>query len=537
MNNIYEDIAKRTQGDIYIGVVGPVRTGKSTFIRKFMENLVLPNIENEFKRERTQDEIPQSGSGKTIMTVEPKFVPADGVEIKIKDTVSLKVRMVDCVGYIVDGALGHEEEGKQRLVSTPWSQEAMTFEKAAEIGTKKVIRDHSTLGIVVLTDGSVTGIDRKNYLSAEERVINELKSLNKPFAVVLNTLDPYSESTELLRSELEEKYDVPIVPLNVLAMDEEDIENVMETVLYDFPLNEIRINLPKWVEGLERNHWIKNNIIFTLKQSIAEIGKLRDVDSIVKGFSERINLPKWVEGLERNHWIKNNIIFTLKQSIAEIGKLRDVDSIVKGFSELEFLEDTGVENVELGEGVISIDLTAKQDLFYNVLEEKSGFKIDGDHQLLNLVTKLSRVKNEYDKIESALYDAKTKGYGVVAPSLDELSLEEPEIIKQGKQYGIKLRANAPSLHIIKADISTEVSPIVGNQTQGEEMIKYLLDTFEENPSELWASNMFGKSLNDLVKEQLQSKLYTMPEEIRVKIQKTLQKIINEGSMNIITILL
>lgn len=490
MNNIYEDIAKRTQGDIYIGVVGPVRTGKSTFIRKFMENLVLPNIENEFKRERTQDEIPQSGSGKTIMTVEPKFVPADGVEIKIKDTVSLKVRMVDCVGYIVDGALGHEEEGKQRLVSTPWSQEAMTFEKAAEIGTKKVIRDHSTLGIVVLTDGSVTGIDRKNYLSAEERVINELKSLNKPFAVVLNTLDPYSESTELLRSELEEKYDVPIVPLNVLAMDEEDIENVMETVLYDFPLNEIRINLPKWVEGLERNHWIKNNIIFTLKQSIAEIGKLRDVDSIVKGFSE-----------------------------------------------LEFLEDTEVENVELGEGVISIDLTAKQDLFYNVLEEKSGFKIDGDHQLLNLVTKLSRVKNEYDKIESALYDAKTKGYGVVAPSLDELSLEEPEIIKQGKQYGIKLRANAPSLHIIKADISTEVSPIVGNQTQGEEMIKYLLDTFEENPSELWESNMFGKSLNDLVKEQLQSKLYTMPEEIRVKIQKTLQKIINEGSMNIITILL
>ena len=490
MNNIYEDIAKRTQGDIYIGVVGPVRTGKSTFIRKFMENLVLPNIENEFKRERTQDEIPQSGSGKTIMTVEPKFVPADGVEIKIKDTVSLKVRMVDCVGYIVDGALGHEEEGKQRLVSTPWSQEAMTFEKAAEIGTKKVIRDHSTLGIVVLTDGSVTGIDRKNYLSAEERVINELKSLNKPFAVVLNTLDPYSESTELLRSELEEKYDVPIVPLNVLAMDEEDIENVMETVLYDFPLNEIRINLPKWVEGLERSHWIKNNIIFTLKQSIAEIGKLRDVDSIVKGFSE-----------------------------------------------LEFLEDTEVENVELGEGVISIDLTAKQDLFYNVLEEKSGFKIDGDHQLLNLVTKLSRVKNEYDKIESALYDAKTKGYGVVAPSLDELSLEEPEIIKQGKQYGIKLRANAPSLHIIKADISTEVSPIVGNQTQGEEMIKYLLDTFEENPSELWASNMFGKSLNDLVKEQLQSKLYTMPEEIRVKIQKTLQKIINEGSMNIITILL
>ncbi|CEI73778.1 MULTISPECIES: stage IV sporulation protein A [Romboutsia] len=490
MNNIYEDIAKRTQGDIYIGVVGPVRTGKSTFIRKFMEKLVIPNIENEFKKERTKDEIPQSGSGKTIMTVEPKFVPADGVEIKVRDTVNLKVRMVDCVGYIVDGALGHEEDGKQRLVSTPWSQEAMTFEQAAEIGTKKVIRDHSTLGIVVITDGSVTGIDRKSYLQAEERVINELKSLNKPFAIVLNTLDPYSEDIELLRSELEEKYEAPIVPLNVLAMDEEDIESVMETVLYDFPLNEIRINLPQWIEGLERNHWIKNNIIFTLKQSIEEIGKIRDIDSIVAGFSE-----------------------------------------------LEFLEDTSVDNVELGEGVISIDLSAKQDLFYNVLEEKSGFKIDGDHQLLSLVTKLSRVKNEYDKIESALIDAKTKGYGVVAPSLEELSLEEPEIIKQGKQYGVKLRANAPSLHIIKADISTEIAPIVGSQNQGEEMIKYMQEEFEQNPNEIWSSNMFGKSLHDLVKEQLQSKLYTMPEEIRVKIQKTLQKIINEGSSNIITILL
>lgn len=489
-SNIYEDIAKRTQGDIYIGVVGPVRTGKSTFIRKFMEKLVLPNIENDFKRERTQDEIPQSGSGKTIMTVEPKFVPADGVEIKIKDTVSLKVRMVDCVGYIVEGALGHEEEGRQRLVSTPWSQEAMTFERAAEIGTKKVIRDHSTIGVVMLTDGSVTGIERKNYVQAEERVIAELKSLNKPFAVVLNTLEPRSEDTKILKRELEEKYEVPVVPMNVIEMEEDDIEEVMETILYDFPLTEIRINMPKWVEALERNHWIKNNIISTLKQSIAEISKIRDVEGIVEEFSQ-----------------------------------------------LEFLDDTQVDNVELGEGVITIDLGTKQELFYNVLEEKSGFKIDGDHQLLSLVTRLSRVKSEYDKIESALIDAKTIGYGVVAPSLDELSLEEPEIIKQGKQYGIKLKANAPSLHIIKADISTEVSPIVGNQNQGEEMVKYLLDEFEQNPNDLWESNMFGKSLHDLVKEQLQSKLYTMPDEIRVKIQRTLQKIINEGSMNIITILL
>ncbi len=488
--NIYEDIAKRTQGDIYIGVVGPVRTGKSTFIRKFMETLVLPNIENEFKRDRTRDEIPQSGSGKTIMTVEPKFVPADGVVIKLKDSVSLKVRMVDCVGYIVEGALGHEENGKQRLVSTPWSKDAMTFEEAAEIGTKKVIRDHSTIGVVVITDCSVTGIERGSYIEAEERVIDELKSMNKPFVVILNSLTPKDEKTEILRNELEEKYEVPILPVNVEQMEEPDIENILETVLYDFPLNEIRINISKWVEGLEKNHWIKESIISTLKQCIANLQKIRDIDDIVNGFEN-----------------------------------------------LEFLDGVTVENVELGEGVVNIQLSTKQELFYNVLEEKSGFKIEEDSQLLNLVTTLSKVKQEYDKIEVALNDAKNFGYGVVAPSLSELSLEEPEIIKQGKQYGVKLKANAPSLHIIKADISTEVSPIVGNQNQGEEMVKYLLNEFEQNPSEIWESNMFGKSLNDLVKEQLQSKLYTMPDEIRFKIQKTLQKIINEGSNNIITIIL
>ena len=488
--NIYEDIAKRTQGDIYIGVVGPVRTGKSTFIRKFMETLVLQNIENEFKRDRTRDEIPQSGSGKTIMTVEPKFVPADGVVIQLKDSVSLKVRMVDCVGYIVEGALGHEENGKQRLVSTPGSKDAMTFEEAAEIGTKKVIRDHSTIGVVVITDGSVTGIERGSYIEAEERVIDELKSMNKPFVVILNSLTPKDEKTEILRNELEEKYEVPILPVNVEQMEEPDIENILETVLYDFPLNEIRINISKWVEGLEKNHWIKESIISTLKQCIANLQKIRDIDDIVNGFEN-----------------------------------------------LEFLDGVTVENVELGEGVVNIQLSTKQELFYNVLEEKSGFKIEEDSQLLNLVTTLSKVKQEYDKIEVALNDAKNFGYGVVAPSLSELSLEEPEIIKQGKQYGVKLKANAPSLHIIKADISTEVSPIVGNQNQGEEMVKYLLNEFEQNPSEIWESNMFGKSLNDLVKEQLQSKLYTMPDEIRFKIQKTLQKIINEGSNNIITIIL
>ena len=390
----------------------------------------------------------------------------------------------------MEGALGHEENGKQRLVSTPWSKDAMTFEEAAEIGTKKVIRDHSTIGVVVITDGSVTGIERGSYIEAEERVIDELKSMNKPFVVILNSLTPQDEKTEILRNELEEKYEVPILPVNVEQMEEPDIENILETVLYDFPLNEIRINISKWVEGLEKNHWIKESIISTLKQCIANLQKIRDIDDIVNGFEN-----------------------------------------------LEFLDGVTVENVELGEGVVNIQLSTKQELFYNVLEEKSGFKIEEDSQLLNLVTTLSKVKQEYDKIEVALNDAKNFGYGVVAPSLSELSLEEPEIIKQGKQYGVKLKANAPSLHIIKADISTEVSPIVGNQNQGEEMVKYLLNEFEQNPSEIWESNMFGKSLNDLVKEQLQSKLYTMPDEIRFKIQKTLQKIINEGSNNIITIIL
>ncbi|MGL5751977.1 MAG: stage IV sporulation protein A [Paraclostridium sp.] len=490
MNNIYEDIAKRTQGDIYIGVVGPVRTGKSTFIRKFMELLVLPNIENEFKRERTQDEIPQSGSGKTIMTVEPKFVPADGVEIKIRENVSMKIRMVDCVGYIVDGVLGHEEDGKQRLVSTPWSSEAMPFERAAEIGTKKVIRDHSTIGIVMTTDGSVTGIDRSGYENPEERVIEELNSLNKPFVIVLNTLNPQGEETLELKRELEEKYNKPVIPLNVVEMDEDDIEVVMETVLYDFPVNEININLPRWIEGLEKNHWIKNNLIFAIKQNINNLGVIRDINNLVEGF--------------------------------------------KG---LEFLEDTQVDNVELGEGIININLEAKQDLFYNVLEEKSGFKIDGEYELLSLVTRLSKVNSEYEKVEQALTDVREKGYGLVAPTLDELTLDVPEMVKQGKQYGVRLRAKAGSIHMIKADISTEISPGVGTEQQGKEMLDSLLKGFEENPNEVWEYNMFGKSLRDLVKDQLQSKLYMMPDDVRVKIQKTLQKIINDGCSNIITIIL
>lgn len=489
-SNIYEDISKRTQGDIYIGVVGPVRTGKSTFIKRFMELLVIPNIDNDYKKERTRDELPQSGTGKTIMTVEPKFVPADGIEIKVKDKLRMKIRMVDCVGYLVDGALGHEEEGQERMVSTPWMEKQIPFEMAAEIGTKKVIKEHSTIGVVMLTDGSITGIDRKNYIASEERVIKELKELNKPFSIILNTRTPDDEKTLKLKNELEGKYDMPVLPLDILNMDLDDVENVMETILFDFPLREININLPKWVEALEKNHWIKSNIIKTIKESLDDVGKIRDFKNILSKFEE-----------------------------------------------IEFLDKCYLDDVGLGEGIVNIKLDTKQHLFYEVLEEKSGFKIDGEHQLLTLISKLSKVKLEYDKVEVALSDVREKGYGLVPPSLEELTLDIPEKVKKGNQYGVKLRAKAPSIHLIRADITTEVSPVVGTEKQGEELVKYLLEGFEENPEEIWQSNMFGKSLHDLVKEQLQNKLFMMPEDVRVKMQKTLQKIINEGSANLITIIL
>ncbi|CAH2212771.1 stage IV sporulation protein A [Tepidibacter aestuarii] len=489
-SNIYEDISKRTQGDIYIGVVGPVRTGKSTFIKRFMELLVIPNIDNDYKKERTRDELPQSGTGKTIMTVEPKFVPADGIEIKVKDKLRMKIRMVDCVGYLVDGALGHEEEGKERMVSTPWMEKQIPFEMAAEIGTKKVIKEHSTIGVVMLTDGSVTGIDRRSYVPSEERVINELKELNKPFSIILNTRTPNDQQTLKLKNDLEEKYDMPVLPLDILNMDLDDVENVMETILFDFPLREININLPKWVEGLEKNHWIKNDIIKTIKESLDDVGKIRDIKNIVNRFED-----------------------------------------------IEFLDKCYLDDVGLGEGIVNIKLDTKQDLFYNVLEEKSGFRIDGEHQLLSLISKLSKVKSEYDKVEVALNDVRDKGYGLVPPSLEELTLDTPEQVKKGNQYGVRLRAKAPSIHLIRADITTEVSPVVGTEKQGEELVKYLLEGFQENPEQIWQSNMFGKSLHDLVKEQLQNKLFMMPEDVRIKMQKTLQKIINEGSANLITIIL
>ncbi|CCQ96025.1 morphogenetic stage IV sporulation protein [[Clostridium] ultunense Esp] len=487
--DIYKDIAERTEGDIYAGVVGPVRTGKSTFIKRFMELLVIPNIENKYKKERAKDELPLSGAGKTIMTTEPKFVPNEAVELILKDNVTFKVRMVDCVGYLVKGALGHIENDVPRMVSTPWYEKDIPFEEAAEIGTRKVTTDHSTIGIVVTTDGSITDIDRSNYIKAEERVIFELKELEKPFVIILNTKHPNLDSTIALRESLEEKYGVSVVTVDCLNMEIQDVEKVFEKLLFEFPVKEITINLPGWIEGLPRNHWIKSSILNSLKESIQTLQKLNEVDS-----SLRI------------------------------------------LNELDIVKNINIKEIKLGEGVVNAELIIDEGLFFKVLKEMTGYTIEGDYQVLGLINKLAQTKKEYDKIENALTQANEIGYGLVSPSLEEMELAEPEIYRQGNRFGVKLKAKAPSLHLLRCDITTEVSPLIGTEKQSEELVRYFLDEFEEDPSKIWQSNLFGKSLYDLVNEQLQGKLNSMPDDARNKMRKALERIINDGSGGLICII-
>ncbi len=489
MDNIYKDIAQRTQGDIYIGVVGPVRTGKSTFIKRFMDTKVLPNIDNSYKRDRARDELPQSASGRTIMTTEPKFVPNEAVNIKINDA-DCNVRMVDCVGYMVRGALGSEEEGAARMVQTPWGDEPMPFDEAAEIGTEKVINDHSTIGIVVTTDGSITEIPRENYVEAEERVIEELKKINKPFAVLLNSVNPDGTQAKQLQKSLEEKYQVPVICVSCAQLDENDIESILTTVLYEFPLTEIGINLPGWLDALEWSHPLKNNIFTSVRDTLTDVRKISDA----------------------------------KKKICQL-------------KELEYADDVKTLKTDLGRGVINIEISTPEPLFYEVLSKTTGLDIADDEKLMKLLIELKEIKKKYDKIEYALKEVDAKGYGIVYPSIDELRLEEPEIVKQGSRYGVRLRAAAPSLHLIKAEIETEVSPIVGTEKQSEELVHSLVDEFENEPQKIWESNIFGKSLHELVNDGLHTKLSRMPDESRFKIQETLQKIINEGSGGLICIIL
>jgi len=487
--NIYKDIAERTNGDIYIGVVGPVRTGKSTFIRKFMEQLVIPNIENVFKKERAKDELPQGATGKTIMTTEPKFVPNEAIEIFLDDTY-IKIRMIDCVGYFVKGAVGHLENEKPRMVSTPWFDHQIPFQEAAEIGTRKVITEHSTIGIVVTTDGSFTGIPRENYVPAEERVIRELNEIGKPFIVILNTTDPDSPEIKEMKSEMEKRYNTPVIPLNVMNLTLEDIQLILKKLLFEFPVKELNFMIPSWIDALDTAHWFKKDLIDLIKMSIEGLSKLRDIYKIV----ENIKFADFVNRIE-------------------------------------------VSEVYPGGGNAYLTMEIKEGFFLRVLSEISGLDISGEDKLLLIIKELAYAKKEYDRIKKALTDVREKGYGIVPPILEELTLEEPEIVRQGNRFGVRLKASAPSLHLIRADVETEVLPIIGTEKQSEEFVKYLLDEFENDPSKLWNTNIFGKSLHDLVKEGLKNKLNNMPENAQIKLQQALTRIVNEGSGNLICIIL
>ena len=486
---IYSDIASRTRGDIYVGVVGPVRTGKSTLIKRFSENLILPSIETESARERARDELPQSASGKTVMTTEPKFIPETAASIKLDDGADCRIKLIDCVGYVVPGAMGLIEDGSPRMVMTPWSEAPLPFEKAAELGTKKVIEEHSTVGIVVTTDGSIGELPRESYVEAEKRVVTELKTLKKPFVVILNCQNPNSSASASLARNLEQEYDVPVIPVNCLEMDENDIKDVLRNLLYEFPIRELRFSLPSWLDVLDESD--------ELKRSLYE--KITETAS----------------------------------SLTRVGEIRDAANAMND----ENGTDGRLEKLDLGSGCAKIAIDLPDKIFYSILGEKSGFEIENERALLTIMTELAEVKRKYDKVADAIDNVMNDGYGIVMPSIDDLTLEEPEIVKQPGGYGVKLKASAPSIHMMKADIQTEVNPIVGTESQSEELVSFLLKEFEEDPRSIWESNMFGKSLHELVSENLNSKLAHMPDEARAKIAGTIQRIINEGSGGLICILL
>lgn len=488
MSSIYENISKRTQGDIYIGVVGPVRTGKSTFIKRFMDTLVIPHINDTVLQERARDELPQSSAGRTIMTTEPKFIPEDAIELTMQDNLRLRLRMIDCVGYIVPSSEGYIEDNEPRMVMTPWNDEEIPFNMAAEIGTKKVIEEHSTIGLVVTSDGSISSIPREEYEEAEERVINELKEINKPFVVLLNTIDSTSQSTLELTDSMSEKYNVPVLPVNCLELTEDEIKEILVNVLYEFPVTSIGFELPCWFKGLDIDDKFRTSIISTIYEASKDITTIRSA-----------------------------------YSLTEI--------------EHESILSVNINDVDLSTGSVMIRIDMDNSYFYSILSKKCGIEINNEQELLQEISVLSSIKDKYNRISDALNQVEQTGYGIVMPTLDELSLEEPEIMKQGGKYGVRLKAHAPSIHLIKCNTYTEVAPIVGSESQSEELVRYLLKEFESNPSEIWDTNIFGKSLNSLVNEGLNNKLYRMPEDARNKFRETIERVINEGCSGLICIIL
>lgn len=488
--SIYNDISSRTQGDIYIGVVGPVRTGKSTFIKSFMDNLVIPRISGEFQKERARDELPQSAAGRTIMTTEPKFIPEEAIELSMQDNLHFRVRLIDCVGYIVPSSVGYIEEDQPRMVRTPWFEEEIPFNMAAEIGTQKVINEHSTIGLVVTTDGSISAIPRDEYEEAEERVISELKEINKPFVVIMNCVNPDSADAIALCKAMSAKYDVPVLPVNCLELDEEKINAILERVLYEFPVTSISLNFPSWIKSLDSDNELKCKLFSSVRECCSEVNNIRSV----KAFSERLAANEDIESLN-------------------------------------------ISDLDLSDGSISIKISIDSSYFYSILSKECNVSISNEKELMKEIIELTAIRKDYLRFSAALSEVERTGYGIVMPDITELTLEEPEIMKQGGRYGVRLKAQAPSIHMIKCNTYTEVAPIVGSESQSQELVMYLLREFEQSPADLWKTDIFGKSLHELVNEGLRGKLERMPADARNKFRETIERVINEGCSGLICIIL
>lgn len=486
--NVYKDISARTDGDIYIGVVGPVRTGKSTFIKRFMDLLVIPNITDEHEKQLAIDELPQSAAGRTIMTTEPKFIPKNGVSIEMEDEISFKVRMIDCVGYLVHSAVGHMENDQERLVKTPWYEYEIPFTKAAEVGTKKVITDHSTIGIVVTTDGSFTDISREDYEEPEERTIAELRELKKPFIVLLNSNRPYSKETRELAEAMEEKYQVPVKALNCEQLKTEDIKDILKQILLEFPINCMEFFFPKWLEALPMEHWLKKELF---------------------------------------QWMKNN--FNHLQWLKDLYK--------KELPKMEMMSDIKLDKVGMDTGKVKFQVSMKEPYYYQVLSELTGMNIDSEYELIQMLRELSKGKGEFDKVSDAITAVRYKGYGIVTPQKNEIHLDTPELVKHGSKYGVKIRATAPSIHMIKADITTELAPIVGSEQQAQDLIQYIKEESENGEEGIWKVNIFGKSVEQLVEDGMMQKAAKMTEESQMKLQDTMEKIINDGNGGLVCIII
>ncbi len=487
--NVYKDIQARTGGEIYIGVVGPVRTGKSTFIKRFMELLVLPAMEDENMKNLSRDELPQSAAGKTIMTTEPKFIPKEAASINLADGIEAKVRLIDCVGFMVDGAAGHVENGEERLVKTPWFDYEIPFTQAAEIGTRKVINDHSTIGIVVTTDGSIGEIKRPGYIAAEQQTIDELKKLGKPFVVLLNSVRPYSDETAKLAKEMAENYQVSVLPVNCEQLKKDDIFHILERVLKEFPVTEIDFHIPKWLEILPSTHWLKAQVIQAAKGVVQKVAHMKDVAGELAG-----------QGAEA----------------------------VRGMN---------IRNMRMADGTVSVQVDMDDSYYYQILSDYVGLPIEGEYQLMQTLSSLAAMQKEYEKVKNALAQVRLKGYGVVTPERSEIVLDEPQVIKHGNKYGVKMKAEAPSINLIKAHIETEIAPIVGSEQQAEDLIAYIKENAKDSDDGIWNANIFGKSVEQIVEDGIQAKISQMTEDCQLKLQDTLQKIINDSNGGMICIII